>query len=106
MNVILLTGIAALVIGIACTWYQVTRLLMLDAERRGLRHPGLLGALMSGGQRGEGLIAYLLIRRKYRITQQDAVAEEAIARRKKLSIVGITFMAAGAAAAVIGIAML
>ncbi len=36
----------------------------MDARRRGLTHPRLIGFLASGGHQGEGLLVYLLLSAK------------------------------------------
>ena len=106
MNFALLTGMAVMLVGIFFTWYQIYQLVTMDARRRGLTHPRLIGFLASGGHQGEGLLVYLLARKKYRVISDDPEMVVQISRYKKKAGAGIAFMAAGDVIAVVGITMM
>ena len=59
-----LTLICLLVVTNGMFVYQLFKLIELDASIRGMRHPKFWGLLTAGGQRGEGLLLYLLMRNK------------------------------------------
>ncbi len=60
----ILTLIGLLVVTNGLFVYQLFKLVELDAVVRGMKHPKFWGVLAAGGQRGEGLILYLLNRNK------------------------------------------
>ena len=45
--------------------YHIYKMTELDARSRGFKHPKLWGLFASGGQNGEGILLYLIGRRKY-----------------------------------------
>lgn len=106
MNFALLAGMAIMLVGAFFTWYQMYQLVTLDARRRGLAHPRAIGFLASGGHQGEGLLVYLLARKKYRIVSDTPELRGQISHYKNTAGAGIVFIAAGAALAVIGITIL
>lgn len=80
--------------------YQVYRLVVLDAESRGLKHPGFWGIFsVGGGKSGGGLVLYLIGRNKYpsAMTQENKAVFESRKRRAGLSL---CFIAVGGIALV------
>ena len=68
MNYILLAiFIAIYLIGVVATIYQIYKITVIDAKARGIKHPKLMGLLATSGKSSEGIILYLLHRRKYPI---------------------------------------
>lgn len=59
-----------------------------------------------GGHQGEGLLVYLLARKKYRVISDGPEMVVQISHYKKKAGAGISFMAAGAVIAVVGITMM
>lgn len=97
MNNILLTiFIAIYFIGIVVIIYQMYNITVIDAECRGIKHPKLMGVLALSGQSSEGIIFYLLHRRKYPIKNITSRIQNEINKRKKCILVGIIFMVVGA----------
>ena len=79
MNYILLAiFIAIYLVGVVATIYQIYKITVIDAKARGMKHPKLMGLLATSGKSSEGIILYLLH------------------RRKKIALVGIIFMVVGA----------
>lgn len=83
-------------LGIGELIYQIYKMIVLDAEGRGLKHPRLWGILAAAGNNSSGLFVYLLGRRNYPRTL-TAEAEAELKDRKRKSLVGLVFLAAGAA---------
>ena len=97
MNNILLTiFIAIYFIGIVVIIYQMYKITVIDAECREIKHPKLMGVLALSGQSSEGIIFYLLHRRKYPIKNITSRIQNEINKRKKCILVGIIFMVVGA----------
>ena len=101
MNLLVLFGLAILLVGIAFTWYQLYHLLALDADLRGIPHPKGTGFFLSSGQRGEGLLAYLLYRKRFPLIRISPKKQARILRLKKIAV-----MAVGACVTVIGLSIL
>ena len=78
----LLTLIGLLVVTNGLFVYQLFKLVELDAAVRGMKHPKFWGVLAAGGQRGEGLILYLLNRNKA-ICSMTAEEKEELQMRKQ-----------------------
>ena len=55
-----------------------------------------MGLLATSGKSSEGIILYLLHRRKYPIKNTTKEVQNEIDRRKKIALVGIIFMVVGA----------
>ena len=88
-------GAAAVIVGSFSCVYQLYRLVQVDAECRGLKHPKLWG----NGQ--SGLILYLIGRRKHPVLSMTEEQKSLMGRRKKRFGVGLLFVAAGAVACVL-----
>ena len=97
MNYILLAiFIAIYLIGVVATIYQVYKITVIDSKARGIKHPKLMGLLATSGKSSEGIILYLLHRRKYPIKNITKEEQNERDRRKKIALVGIIFMVVGA----------
>ena len=79
--------IAIYLVGAVSMVYQLYKITIIDAKARGLKHPKLSS---------EGLILYLLKRRKYPIKNITDSEKEEISKRKRIILVGIIFMVIGA----------
>ena len=79
-----LTLICLLVVTNGMFVYQLFKLVELDASIRGMRHPKFWGLLTAGGQRGEGLLLYLLTRDKAIYSMEIEEQEELENRKKRL----------------------
>lgn len=79
-----LTLICLLVVTNGMFVYQLFKLVELDASIRGMRHPKFWGLLTAGGQRGEGLLLYLLMRNKAIYSMEIEEQEELENRKKRL----------------------
>ena len=79
-----LTLICLLVVTNGIFVYQLFKLVELDASIRGMRHPKFWGLLTAGGQRGEGLLLYLLMRNKAIYSMEIEEQEELENRKKRL----------------------
>lgn len=89
-------GAAALIVGGFSCVYQLYRLVQVDAECRGLKHPRLWGLFAAAGNGQSGLILYLIGRRKYPILSMSEEQRALIGTRKKRFGAGLLFLAAGA----------
>ena len=88
--------IAMYLVGMVATVYQIYKITIIDAKARDLKHPKLMGLLATSGKSSEGLIIYLLKRKKYPIKNMTQLELEEINNRKKKIIVGIIFLVVGA----------
>lgn len=97
MNYILIVFFVAIyLIGAVATVYQIYKITVIDAKARGIKHPKLMGLLATSGKSSEGIIIYLLHRRKYPIKNITIEEQNEIDRRKKIALVGIIFSVIGA----------
>lgn len=80
----LLTLISLLVVTNGLFVYQLFKLVELDAVVRGMKHPKFWGVLAAGGQRGEGLILYLLNRNKAVFSMTTEEKEELQMRKQRI----------------------
>lgn len=80
----ILTLICLLVVTNGMFVYQLFKLVELDASIRGMRNPKFWGLLTAGGQRGEGLLLYLLTRNKAIYSMEIEEQEELEIRKKRL----------------------
>jgi len=88
--------IAMYLVGMVVTVYQLYKITIIDAKARDLKHPKLMGLLATSGKSSEGLIIYLLKRKKYPIKNMTQLELEEINNRKKKMLVGIIFLVVGA----------
>lgn len=89
-------GASALIAGSFSCVYQLYKLVQVDAECRGLKHPKLWGLFAASGNGQSGLILYLIGRRKYPILAMSEEQETLMGKRKKRFGVGLLFLAVGA----------
>ncbi len=94
-------GVASLIAGGFSCVYQLYRLVEVDAECRGLKHPKLWGLFAASSNGQSGLILYLIGRRKYPVLFMSEEQRDVMARRKKRFTVGLVFLAAGAVVCVL-----
>ena len=80
----LLTLIGLLIVTNGLFVYQLFKLVELDAAVRGMKHPKFWAFLTTGGQRGEGLILYLLKRNKAVFSKTAEETEELQTRKQRL----------------------
>lgn len=95
------TGAAAVIVGSFYGIYQLYRLVQVDAECRGLKHPKLWGLFALSGNGQSGLLLYLIGRRKYPVLSMTEGQKSLMGRRKKRFAVGLLFLAAGAVVCVL-----
>lgn len=88
-------GAAGLIVGGFFCMYQLYRLVQVDAECRGLKHPKLWGLFAVSGNGQSGLILYLIGRRKYPILSMPEEQQQFMNRCKKRIGVGFIFLALG-----------
>ncbi len=90
------TGMVFMVLlGAFSLMYQIFKLVVLDAESRGLKHPKFWGIFSLGGNNGSGgLLLYLIGRNKYPSTMTDEVKEIVISRKRKAGL-SLCFIAIG-----------
>lgn len=105
-NIIMMFCAAIIIVGIATLVFQLTKLVEIDAKTRNIPNSKLKGLLAASGQRGEGLIAYLIYRNRYKIINitENQTKEMNIIKKKIYACIG--FMAVAAIAMVMGIATL
>lgn len=94
-------GAAGVIVGSFFCVYQIYKLVQVDAECRGLKHPKLWGLFSITGNGQSGLILYLIGRRKYPVLSMTEEQKGLMARRKKRFGVGLLFLAAGAVVCVL-----
>ena len=89
-------GAAALIVGGFFNMYQLYRLVQVDAECRGLKHPRLWGLFSASGNNSAGLLMFYLIwRKKYPVLSMTEEQKEFMERCKRKIGVGFIFLAAG-----------
>lgn len=89
-------GAAALIVGSFSCVYQLYKLVQVDAECRGLKHPKLWGLFANSGNGPSGLILYLIGRRKYPILSISEEQKKLMGKHKKRFGVGLLFLTTGA----------
>ncbi|MGT2836030.1 hypothetical protein [Streptococcus macacae] len=89
----MLTLIFLLVVTEGLMLYQLFKLVELDAAARGMKHPRFWAFFTAGGQHGEGLPTYLLMRNKA-IVSMTAEEKEVfqIRKRRVLYLLVLTFI--------------
>lgn len=94
-------GAAGVIVGSFFCVYQLYKLVQVDAECRGLKHPKLWGLFSVTGNGQSGLILYLIGRRKYPVLSMSEGQRDDMARRKKRFGAGLAFLALGAVVCVL-----
>ncbi len=74
--------------------YQIFKLVVLDAESRGLKHPTFWGVFSLGGNNGGGLLLYLLGRNRFPANMTETTKELFNSRKKKAGL-SLCFIAIG-----------
>jgi hypothetical protein len=98
--------IAIYLVGVVSLIYQIYNIVVTDAKARGLKHPRLIGLLATSGRSSEGLIVYLLTRKKYSIKDISFLERQEIMIRKKIILVSLMFMAIGGIGFVYGLVLM
>lgn len=95
MNVYAVVLMFMVVLGAFSLAYQVFRLISLDAESRGLKHPKFWGLFsLSGGNGSGGLLLYLFGRKKYPSEMTEEQKKISNSRKKRAGI-SLCFIAFG-----------
>lgn len=75
--------------------YQIFKMVVLDAESRGLKHPKFWGIFSLGGNHGSGgLLLYLIGRNRYPSAMTDEAKKIVISRKRKAGL-SLCFIAIG-----------
>ena len=75
--------------------YQIFKLVVIDAESRGLKHPTFWGVFSLGGNNGGGgLLLYLLGRNRFPANMTETTKELFNSRKKKAGL-SLCFIAIG-----------
>ncbi|HJA99912.1 MAG TPA: hypothetical protein H9780_01965 [Candidatus Mediterraneibacter merdavium] len=85
-----------ILLGAFTLMYQIYKMVVLDAESRGLKHPKFWGIFSLGGNNGSGgLLLYLLGRKRFPSSMTDATKKVFESRKKKAGL-SLCFIAVGA----------
>lgn len=83
------------ILGASTLAYQIFRLVTMDAESRGLKHPKLWGLFSLSGNNGSGgLILYLIGRNRYPSDMPED-QKDVFGSRKKRAGISLCFIAVG-----------
>ena len=97
-------GAAALLVGGFFNMYQLYRLVQVDAQCRGLKHPKLWGLFSASGNNSAGmLLLYLIGRRKHPVLSMSEEQKKFMEQCKQKIGVGFIFLAAGAVVLVLSL---
>lgn len=95
MIVVAVIMVFMVLLGAFTLMYQIFKLVVLDAESRGLKHPTFWGVFSLGGNNGGGgLILYLLGRNRFPANMTDTTKELFNSRKKKAGL-SLCFIAIG-----------
>lgn len=95
MIIFMIFSIGIILVGAITLNYQVYKLVTLDAESRGLKHPKFWGFFSLSRSNGSGgLLLYLIGRKKYPSNMSDDV-KDILSSRKKRAGVSLCFIAVG-----------
>ena len=86
---------SVMLVGAVNTVWQIYKIVGLDAESRGLKHPRLWGFFAANTNGSSGLILYLIGRRKYPVIRLSEETSREIESRKKRAGAGLVFLAVG-----------
>lgn len=89
-------GAAMVIVGSFFCVYQLYRLVQVDADCRGLKHPKLWGLFAISGNGQSGLLLYLIGRRKYPVVNMTREQSLRMDKGKKKFGVGLVFLILGA----------
>ncbi|WP_125710396.1 hypothetical protein [Lacticaseibacillus porcinae] len=85
--------LVAFVIAVVLVFWQLQRLIRLDAKARNIAAPQIVGFLAAGTQNGIGLLAYLALRRTHAL--QVALDDPAQRSRLKVGTLAAFIVMAG-----------
>lgn len=86
---------SVMLVGAVNTVWQIYKIVGLDAESRGLKHPRLWRFFAANTNGSSGLILYLIGRRKYPVIRLSEETRREIESRKKRAGAGLVFLAVG-----------
>lgn len=86
---------SVMLVGAVNTVWQIYKIVGLDAESRGLKHPRLWGFFAANTNGSSGLILYLTGRRKYPVIRLSEETRREIESRKKRAGAGLVLLAVG-----------
>ena len=86
---------SVMLVGAVNTVWQIYKIVGLDAESRGLKHPRLWGFFAANTNGSSGLILYLIGRSKYPVIRLSEETRREIESRKKRAGAGLVFLAVG-----------
>lgn len=79
-------------IGMVLTVVHVYRFTVTDAKSRGMENPKAMGFLATTGQRGSGMLLYLLKRKKYPVQSSSAEEKKLLRKCKVRTGIGVAVM--------------
>lgn len=95
MVVIAIIFVFMVLLGAFTLMYQIFRLVVLDAESRGLKHPDFWGIFsLGGGSGGGGFLLYLLGRNRFPSNMEENMKKIFNSRKKKAGL-SLCFIAIG-----------
>ena len=95
MEVIATILVFMVLLGAFNLMYQIFKLVVIDAESRGLKHPNFWGVFsLSGSNGGGGLLLYLLGRKKFPSNMAESTRKIFHSRKKKAGL-SLCFIAIG-----------
>ena len=94
MMVIAIIIVFMVLLGAFTLMYQIFKLVVLDAESRGLKHPDFWGIFSLGGSGGGGFLLYLLGRNRFPSRMEENTKKIFNSRKKKAGL-SLCFIAIG-----------
>ena len=95
MTIIAIVLAFTVILGAFTLMYQIFRLVVLDAESRGLKHPNFWGIFSLSGTNGSGgLILYLIGRNKFPSHMAENTKQIFNSRKRKAGL-SLSFIAIG-----------
>ena len=96
----------AYLIGIVLTVVHVYRFTVTDAKSRGMENSKAMGLLATSGQRGSGMLLYLLKRKKYPVISISAQDKKLLSQCKVRTGIGVAVMVMSIAGFIAGLNLL
>ena len=109
MNIkIVFLAVCAIVylIGMVLTVVHVYRFTVTDARSRGMENPKAMGILAASGQRGGGMLLYLLKRKKYPVISISAEEKKLLRQCKVRTVICVAVMVMSVAGVIAGLNIL
>ncbi|MDD3338141.1 MAG: hypothetical protein PHS82_04715 [Lachnospiraceae bacterium] len=94
---------AIFIVGAGDIYYQLYKMVVIDAKARGLKHPTIWGLFSISGRGTTGFLMYIIGRRNHPIVNMSENDKQEIARQKKAAGIGVIFMGVGALGIVLSI---